>query len=149
MFTIPRPPILVTLAALAALAALGGCGDDPAMLLDASPVVTDAAPRQVVSADRTLLVGEIAEGILAGGAGDRAVIRVTAPLAKLDWNLHGHASGGTQTVVEELAVAAVEYAFVPTAQADWYLLLRNRDAASMAVTVDIELFGNMQWSGWQ
>ena len=87
--------------------------------------------------------------VLEGGAGDRAVIRVTAPLAKLDWNIHGHASGGTQTVIEAFAVAAVDYSFEPTAQADWYLLLRNKDTAPMAVDVDIELYGTMQWSGWQ
>lgn len=145
MITIHPRSLAATI--LGAVAALGGCGDDPAAPVDAPP--TDATPRLVVSADRTLLVGEIAEGILAGGAGDRAVIRVTAPLAKLDWNIHGHASGATQTIVEELAVAGVDYAFVPTAQADWYLLLRNRDTAPMAVGVDIELYGNMQWSGWQ
>ena len=136
-------------ALVCAVAALGGCGDDPAASVDASPAPIDAAPREVVAADRSLLVGEIAEGILAGGAGDRAVIRVTAPLAMLDWNIHGHASGATQTVVEAFAVASVDYSFEPTAQADWYLLLRNKATAPMAVEVEIELYGTMQWSGWQ
>lgn len=122
----PRSLAATILGAVAAVAALGGCGDDPAAPVDAPPAPTDAAPRLVVSADRTLLVGEIAEGILAGGAGDRAVIRVTAPLAKL-----------------------IDDSFEPTAQADWYLLLRNKDTAPMAVDVDIELYGNLQWSGWQ
>jgi len=50
---------------------------------------------------------------------------------------------------EELQVMTVDYDFRPTAQADWYLLIRNRDTGTMAVTVDIQLFGNMQWTGWE
>jgi len=116
---------------------------------DAPMGTPDAAPRQVVMAPKTLLVGEIAEGVFTGGAQDVVMVTVTAPLAKLDWNIHGHAGGATQTVKEELNVMSVSYSFTPSAQGDWYLLLRNRDTAPMAVEVKLELYGAMAWSGWQ
>ncbi len=114
-----------------------------------APADAPAPPRETVTASRTLLVGEIAEAILVGGPGDSATIRVTAPVPKLDWNIHGHAGGATQTVVEELAVMSIDYAFAPTAQADWYLLLRNRDTAQMPLEVTIDLYGDITWSGWE
>lgn len=126
--------------------AVAACGGGGSSTPDAAAV--DATPRQVVMDSRQLLVGEIAEATLAGGAGDTAVITLTAPNATLDWNIHGHANGGTQTVMEELGVMNVSYTFRPTAQADWYLLLRNKDPMPMTVEVKIELYGDIQWSGW-
>lgn len=132
------------------LVALAACGENGGPLThDAPQAATDAVPRQVVSETKQLLVGEIAEAVLAGGPGDAAVLSLAAPVAKLDWNIHGHAGGGTQTVKEEFGVMTASYAFAPTAHADWYLLLRNKDTAPMAVEVRIELFGTMQWSGWR
>lgn len=131
-----RPAVLLLLAA---------CGDDAATPLDAA--VT--APRETVTAQKALLVGELAEGTLTGGAQDRARITLTAPVAKLDWNIHGHAGGTSQTVEEELGVMTATYEFTPTAQADWSLLLRNRDTAPMTVGVKLELYGAIAWSGWQ
>lgn len=134
---------------LCSVLALGACGDDGGSNpVDAPAGTVDAAPRQVVMESRPLLVGEIAEAVLAGGAGDTAVITLTAPNATLDWNIHGHAGGGTQTVMEELGVMNVSYTFEPTAQADWYLLLRNKDPMPMTVDVKIELYGDITWSGW-
>lgn len=95
-----------------------------------------------------LLVGEIAESIFTGGVQDMATITLTAPVEKLDWNLHGHAGGTTVTVKEELGVLTASYGFTPSAQGDWFLLIRNRDALPMTVDVKIELFGAMTWSGW-
>lgn len=96
-----------------------------------------------------MLVGELAESMFTGGPQDVAVITLSAPVAKLDWNIHGHAGGGTQTVKEELGVMAANYRFTPTAQGDWNLLLRNKDAAPLTVDVKIELYGAITWSGWQ
>ncbi len=114
---------------------------------DAPP--SDAAPREVVMDDKALLVGELGEATLTGGPGDRAVITLSAPVAKLDWNLHGHANGSTQVVKEELGIMSTTYTFTPTAQAEWFLLVRNADTAPITVGVHIELYGDIVWSGWQ
>lgn len=98
---------------------------------------------------KSILSTQIVEGSLTGGKNDRAVIYLSAPRATLDWNLHGHAGGGTTTVKEELAVMTAVYDFVPSAQADWLLLLRNTDPATMSVDVKIELYGAMVWGSWQ
>lgn len=124
---------------------LFGCSGD----MSGQPDAALAMPRELVMEPKQLLVGEIAEAVLAGGSGDVATISVSAPIAKLDWNIHGHAGGGTQTVEEGFDVMTVDFTFSPTAQADWYLLLRNRDSAPMTIQVEIGLFGDMQWSGWQ
>ena len=125
-------------------------GDDGGQAQPDAPIGTpDAAPRQVVMAPKTLLVGELAESFFTGGAQDSAMITLTAPVAKLDWNIHGHAGGGTQTVKEELGVMSASYSFIPSAQGDWFLLLRNKDTAPLVVDVKIELYGAMVWSGWQ
>lgn len=133
------------------LLSLAACGDDASVTPEPDASVTptpDAAPRQVVMEDKMLLVGEIAEAIMTGGAGDVARIRLTAP-STLDWNIHGHAGGSTQNVFEEFGVTTVDYTFAPTAQADWYLLVRNQSGAVMTVGVTLEFHANMQWSGWE
>jgi hypothetical protein len=131
---------------LALLVLLGACSDE-----GGDPVTPDAdvAPRESVTEDKLLLVGEIAEATLTGGPGDRAVITLAAPNPALDWNIHGHANGSSQTVKEELRVMTATYSFSPTAQADWSLLLRNQDTAPMMIGVKIDLYGEMAWSGWQ
>lgn len=131
---------------LCALMLVACGGDDGSTLADGAPPGT---PREVITESKQLLVGEIAETILVGGPDDRAVISVTAPAAKLDWNIHGHANGETTTVEEGFDVMSVHYTLTPPAQADWFLLLRNRDTAPMTVQIEIGLYGDMQWSGWQ
>lgn len=126
---------------------LAACGSGGSAPPDSSTI--DATPRQVVTGDKQLLVGELAEGILTGGPGDVAVIHLAAPTMHLDWNLHGHAGGDTQTITEELGVMTATYSFSPTSQADWYLLLRNKDTTPMTVQVELDLYGGMQWSDWQ
>jgi hypothetical protein len=106
-------------------------------------------PRQVVTENVPLVVNEIVEAVLVGGPGDYARLQMSAGGAVLDWNLHGHANGGTQVVMEELKVTSVDYLFQPTARADWYLLLRNKGQTDIVVQLKIELFGEMTWSGWQ
>ncbi len=57
--------------------------------------------------------------------------------------------GGTQNVAEGYAQRAVDYAFVPAADGEWFVLVRNASAAPLAVAVRLELYGAMTWSGWQ
>jgi hypothetical protein len=76
-------------------------------------------------------------------------IRLDAPVARLDWNLHGHAAGETQTIHDELGVSVADYIFAPEATADWSLLLRNTDSAPLTVEVQLDLYGLITWSGWE
>jgi hypothetical protein len=124
---------------------LAACGDD-----GSSQATPDAPPvaREVVMETKALLVNELAEATLTGGPGDTAVISLDAPSAKLDWNIHAHAGGSTQVIKEELGVMTVRYTFAPATTAPWLLLLRNRDATTLPVTIRIELFGEMQWTTW-
>lgn len=137
-----------TFAIAAVLAACGGGSDTP---IDAPPfdVSSDAVPRQVVTENVPIEVNETIEAILVGGRGDYARLRMSVPGPSLDWNLHGHAGGGTQVVHEELKAMTVDYLFVPNDMADWYLLLRNKGQTDMTVQLTIELYGAMTWSGWQ
>lgn len=43
----------------------------------------------------------------------------------------------------------VDYVFAPNDQADWYLLVRNKGPTDITVQLEIELYGNITWSGWQ
>ena len=127
-------------AILCALAACGGGGESMPLL--------DAMPRQVVMENLPLVVGEIVEAKLVGGEGDYARIVLVNPTPTMDWNIHGHANGGTQVVNEQLQVMSVDYVFAPTAQAEWYLLIRNRGQTDTTVQVMIELYQDITWSGW-
>lgn len=142
---------LVAVAAAAAAAA--GCGDDgnsapdaPVGILDAQ--LPDAMPRQIIMEGVLLEPNELTEGIMTGGSGDLAAIRLAAPGGELDWNIHGHAGGGTQIIHEEFDRPSVEYTFAPAAHADWYLLIRNSGPTDMTIQVKVELHGDMQWR-WQ
>lgn len=141
----------VTAAALLLAACGDGGGSSMMMPADANTidVPPDAVPREVVMENVPLVVTEIVEGILVGGPGDYAHLTMMAPSASLDWNMHSHPNGTTVVVAEELKVMAVDYLFIPSDQADWYLLLRNRGTQDMTVQLKIELYGNMTWSGWQ
>jgi hypothetical protein len=135
------------------LVALVACGSDKTKLPDA-PVAADAngidaAPaREVIMTTQSLQATELVEGIMHGGPNDLALIHLEAPTSDLDWNIHGHAGGGTQTVYEELKKMTVDYAYVPSADQDWYLLLRNSGPTNMDVKVRISLYGAMTWA-WQ
>lgn len=137
---------------------LGGglvaCGDDGAQVPDAAPAadadlsVDAAPPRETIMATQSMVPSELVEGIMTGGPNDVALIHLEAPNSELDWNIHGHAGGATQTVYEELNKMTVDYVFIPSAQADWWLLLRNSGPISIDVKVTVKLYGNMQWR-WQ
>jgi hypothetical protein len=130
-----------------ALVLLVACGNsDPPIDAMGLP---DAPPRQVVMETRMLQLGDVQEATLTGGAGDLAVVTLAAPHAALDWNIHGHPPGmSTITIHEELRVMTAQYRFIPTMQADWSLLLRNRHTDAMNVEVKIDLYGDIQWAGF-
>ena len=132
------------------LAACGG--DDGGTPVDAAPIDQgtgiDAAPRQLIMETQSLVPGELVEGIMTGGPDYYAVIHLEAPVAELDWNIHGHEGGGTQNVYEELNQTRVDYVFRPTSETDWWLLVRNSGPTAMDVVVHVELYEGMQWR-WQ
>ncbi|MBA3455928.1 MAG: hypothetical protein H0T42_22715 [Deltaproteobacteria bacterium] len=125
-----------------ALLTLAACGDEGATLPDAALAV----PREVIMATKPLRVGELVEGAMTGGSGDTAVITLSAPIADMGWNIHGHANGGTQVIVEEHDKMDVTYTFSPSDRAEWYLLVRNEGQANMEVVVKVELYGTMAWA---
>lgn len=134
---------------VAVAGALAGCGTDTAALVvDADPTIDAPPPREVVTAIQPLRAGELVEGIMNGGPGDLAVIHLAAPNRYLDWNIHGHANGGTQIVYEQLRQMTVTYNYTPTSKTDWWLLLRNSGPTNMDVMVTVELHGEMTWR-WQ
>jgi hypothetical protein len=124
-----------------------GCGDDGGS--DLPPAVDalppDAAPREVIMENLLLEPGELTEGIMTGGAGDVASIHLSAPAPEIDWNIHGHANGGTQVIYEEYNKMTMDYVFSPTQQADWYLLIRNSGPTDMTIQIKVELHGGMLW----
>ncbi len=128
-----------------ALLVVAACGDDGgAVLPDAS--APDAMPRETITATKALQVGELVEGTMTGGTSDIAVITLSAPVAEMGWNIHGHANGSTQVIYEEHDKMNVTYTFSPSATAEWYLLVRNEGQVNMEVMVKVELYGEMAWA---
>lgn len=141
-------------ALLVLLAACGGGSDDDPIVPDADPTAPDAerpdaeTPADVIMETVVLAPGELVEATLHGTPDDFAVLHLEAPSSELDWNIHGHADGSTQTVYEELNVMTVDYRFTPSAEADWSLLLRNSGPVQFEVSVRAELYHAMTWE-WQ
>jgi len=138
-----------------ALAACGGDGDDGGddtafadarPRIDGDPSVIDAALSRVIDESYPEVPGEIVEIIMGAGPDDIVVIHLEAPVAELDWNIHGHDDGGTQTIFEELNVMSADYTFIPPHETDWFLLLRNSGPTEMTVEVDVEVYGEITWS---
>jgi hypothetical protein len=133
------------------LACAAACGDDGTQATDAAidtGTGIDAMPRQIIMENQALVPGELVEGIMTGGPDDYAVIHLEAPVAELDWNIHGHEGGGTQNVYEELNRLTADYVFRPTSETDWWLLVRNSGPTAMTVVVHVDLYEDMQWR-WQ
>jgi hypothetical protein len=122
---------------------------DGAVASDANLGVDAAPPRETQMSTQSLQAGELIEGIMHGKPGDEVIIHLSAPGPDLDWNLHSHLGGGTQTIYEELHKTTVDYPFLPAAEADWYILLRNSGPTNMDVQVKLDLYGEMTWVGWQ
>jgi hypothetical protein len=135
--------------------AVAACGGDPQPTLadaapgaDADPTLDAAPAREIVMATQSLQPGELVEGIWHGNSADATLMHLEAPTATLDWNIHSHATGNAVTVYEELGKMTVDYDFVPPADGDWYLLLRNGGTVTMDVKVVIRLYGAMTFV-WQ
>jgi len=130
---------------------LASCGSDPARppeTVDAGPPIDAPPPRETLMSIEPLQATQLVEGIMHGGPRDSASIHLEAPSANLDWNIHGHAGGGTQTVHEDLKQMTVDFDYTPSATADWFLLLRNSGPTGMDVKVTVKLYGEMTWR-WQ
>jgi hypothetical protein len=120
---------------------------DAAIAADASPI--DAAPpRELIMETQPLMPSQLVEGIMTGGPNDLALIHLEAPLSELDWNIHGHPNNTTIVVYEELNKMTVDYAYTPSEQGEWYLLLRNSGPTNMDIKVRVGLYGGMTWR-WQ
>jgi len=132
---------------------IAGCGGDDPKLPDAAAagdadLAVDVAPaRETIMQAQNLQPGELVEGIMTGGAADAALIHLEAPM-KLDWNIHSHASGHAITEAEEYDKVTVDYNFVPPADGDWYLLVKNSGNVTADIQVTVRLYGNMTWR-WQ
>lgn len=130
-----------------------GCGDDGGKLPDAAvaadaDLTVDVAPaRETIMELQNLMPGELVEGIMTGGPTDAALIHLAAPMT-LDWNIHSHASGHAVTVAEEYDKVTVDYNFVPPADGDWYLLVKNSGNVTADIEVTVRLYGAMTWR-WQ
>jgi hypothetical protein len=140
-------------AALVVLALAACGGDDPPPMVDAAAAadagpIDAAPPRELIDETRPLNPGELAEGVMAGGSSDLALIHLEAPVMELDWNIHGHPNMTTVVVYEERNRMTVDYAFVPSAQDNWYLLIKNSGSVAMDVKVRIGLYGAMTWQ-WE
>ena len=125
----------------------GGGKVDAAPAADAS-MIDAAPPRELIMETQPLQPGELVEGIMTGGPADLALIHLEAPVSEMDWNIHGHPNNMTVVVYEELNKMTVDYSYTPSAQGDWYLLIRNSGPTNMDVKVRVGLYGAMQWQ-WQ
>ncbi len=139
-----------TLATLVLALAACGHGKDPTTPDPDGPVIPPDGPlpdlpppRETKTSTQSLQVGEVIEAEMIGGAADRAIIKLTAPVSELDWNIHSHPNGTTINVISQTNQITVEYDFVPTEDAEWFLLLRNSGPTNMDVQVVIDLYGAM------
>lgn len=108
----------------------------------------DAAPNAVETATLTLNPGQFEEGVVTAGPGDRIHILLSAPTPDIAWNIHGHAGGGTQTVIEEDDKMTVDYWFEPTEQSDWYVMPGNSGSDTLTIDVTLEIYGDATFGGW-
>jgi hypothetical protein len=143
----------VSRASIGVALALAACGGDDggstkppdafSQPIDADITIDAAPPRETLMLVQPLQAGELVEAKMVGGTMDRAILHLAAPTATLDWNIHAHPNGGTVTVHEELKVMTADYDFIPSEQAEWFLLLRNSGQVNMDVQIEVELYGVM------
>jgi hypothetical protein len=134
---------------LGVLLLLAGCGDnnttpDPDSALPSDGPPPDlGAPRETFTTTYSLAVGELAEAQMNGGTADRAIIKLTAVVPEIDWNIHSHPNGETINFYTEMNVMTATYDFIPTEEAEWFLLVRNGGPTNMDVQVVVDLYGAM------
>ncbi len=138
--------------ALAFALLLAACGDNDKGAVpdpDAPTIPPDGPlpdlppPRETKTSTVPMEVGEVIEAKMIGGAADRAIIKLNAPAMELDWNIHSHPNGTTINVISQNNQMMVIYDFVPTEEAEWFLLLRNSGPTNMDVEVEVDLYGAM------
>lgn len=143
--------IAVVAASLAACAGDDGHDHDHDLPVDAAAAGDGAgdaavAPRETVNRQISLGPGASAEAELAlVAAGDRAHVRVTAGAATLAWNLHTHQAGQTQVLAEGNAVSFIDHVIDGPVGPYWLLLVNG--AGTLEVTVNLELYGQAQYTG--
>jgi hypothetical protein len=146
--------VAIPILAAAAAAAAAGCGGDDGgnpiadapPRPDGNPTVIDAMPDRIVMESYALVPGELVEIIMHGTPADEAHLHLAAPAPVIDWNIHGHDGGDTQTIYEEYDKMTADYVFIPPHETDWYLLVRNGGGADTTIEVRAELYGAMTWS---
>ena len=111
------------------------------------------APRQTVSMNPSRsLRAMVVEGSWNAGPTDEIGLAIgtdDSTVPGIDWDIHGHANGGTQEVVAEFAQMTVSYDFRPTQKAQWYLLLRNSSTTTLSLNIEMGLYGQALWIGFQ
>jgi hypothetical protein len=127
-------------AALAVVFAVGACATKPHSPPDEQP--------QIISAPVSLAPGAVLEGSWDGGPEDELsfVLAMNDPV--LDWDVHTHDDGGTQTYIVEFAVANASYTLDPTHDTTWYVLVKNSGSATEQLDAELALTPGTTWSGW-
>lgn len=129
------------------------CGGEaaplPAELPDAAASVSvDAAPMgRVETHEYTFAEGFFAEAVLELESGDSVSIELTTTGGPAFYNIHAHIDDETLTLVEDES-AAWAYEFVPENPGTYWLLLGNRNQDTIAVGVELELFGEAVLKDW-
>ena len=131
------------------LLVIAACGGTPASQApDAEPGAPDAGPAFTETRQLQLSPGQFVEAEFEAGPGDRIHVTMTAATPTIAWNIHGHAGGGVQTIVEEDDVMAVDYWFEPDSQADWWLMPGNSGAETLTIDVTMDFYGGATFTEW-
>lgn len=128
------------LAGLAAVAC-GACATQPAHH-------TDTGPPQIIDAPLTLQPGAVYEGSWDGGPGDMLSFVIAMDDPVLDWDIHTHDDGGTQTYIVEFEVTNASYTLDPSHDTTWYLLVKNSGSATESLQAELAISPDTTWSGW-
>jgi len=116
-----------------------GCGSSGAL--------PDAGPPQYVDASVQMPPGVVLEGTWTGRPGESLTLSLSMTDPVLDWDIHTHDGGGTQTYVVQLDVTAASYTLVPSHATSWYLLVKNDGGLVEQLDAQLELVGG-SWTGW-
>jgi len=133
-------PRLATASSILAAFGVMACSDTPAR--------TDAGPPQIVDTTTSVPPGAVLEGTWDGGPDDSLTISLVMPDPVLDWDIHTHDDGGTQTYIVELGIGSTSYTLRPSHSTTWYVLVKNAGTAVEPLTAHLELTAGTHWSGW-
>jgi hypothetical protein len=103
---------------------------------------------QIIDASVTLPPGAVLEGSWDGGPEDELSFVLAMDNPVLDWDIHTHDDGGTQTYIVEEAVANASYTLDPTHDTTWYVLVKNSGATTESLDAELALTPGTTWSGW-